>query len=185
MTKIETEIVKAFKKDTDLFIQLVYRYYHDDLIRWLHSKFKVNDNDAENIFQASVVKLYENIVQGKLKEFTSSPKTYFLGIGKNVYRDYSRRKKNVDSLAMEPYVKYEDPKDDIAQKVDFEEKLEQVENILKSMGPPCYPLLQLFYFEKKSWKDIAVRLSYKNANSAKNMKYKCEGKIRERINSDN
>ena len=52
MTKIETEIVKAFKKDTDLFIQLVYRYYHDDLIRWLHSKFKVNDNDAENIFQA-------------------------------------------------------------------------------------------------------------------------------------
>ena len=185
MTKIETEIVNAFKKDTDLFIQLVYRYYHDDLIHWLYSEFKADDNDAENIFQASVVKLYENIVQGKLKEFTSSPKTYFFGIGKNVCRDYSRKKRNAVDFELAPYVKYGDPKDDIAQKVDFEEKLERVEKILKSMGPPCYPLLQLFYFEKKSWKDIADLLSYKNANSAKNMKYKCEGKIRERINSDN
>ena len=108
-----------------------------------------------------------------------------MGIGKNVYRDYSRRKKNVDSLAMEPYVKYEDPKDDIAQKVDFEEKLEQVENILNQWGHHVTHFYNFSILKKKAGKILQSVYSYKNANSAKNMKYKCEGKIRERINSDN
>ncbi len=183
MSKLDKEIIKAFETDINLFFWLIYKYYQNDFISWLRSEFNANDNDAEEIFQASVVILNENRTQGKLKEFTSSPKTYLFGIGKNVYRDYSRKKRTVDNFSFEDFVKYYDYDEDIIQKIEFEERLEHVEKELKLMGAKCYRLLALFYYENKNYKDIVTILSsYKNSNVAKSSKEKCMKRLRKQLN---
>ncbi|WP_321287706.1 sigma-70 family RNA polymerase sigma factor [uncultured Sunxiuqinia sp.] len=183
MSKIDKEIIDSFDEDPSHSIRLIYRYYRNDFIGWVVTNNRLNSDEAEEIFQASVVAMYENKINGKLKEFTSSAKTYLFSVGKNKAKDYAKKKKNIEDFSFERYVMFDNSDDEIAVKKDFEERYEKVEAILKSLGSPCYPLLRLFYFERRSWKSIAAILTYKNANSAKNMKYKCEAKIREQINS--
>jgi hypothetical protein len=53
-----------------------------------------------------------------------------------------------------------------------------IKDIVDHMGKPCAPLLNLFYWEKKSWTMIADELEYSGADSAKTQKNKCMGKLK-------
>jgi hypothetical protein len=53
-----------------------------------------------------------------------------------------------------------------------------IKDIVDHMGKPCAPLLNLFYWEKKSWAMIADELEYSGADSAKTQKNKCMGKLK-------
>jgi DNA-directed RNA polymerase specialized sigma subunit len=49
------------------------------------------------------------------------------------------------------------------------------------LGDTCKRLLQLFYFEHKSWDLITEIMGYSTAASARNQKYKCDEKIRKNL----
>lgn len=53
-----------------------------------------------------------------------------------------------------------------------------IKEAVDTMGGPCAPLLNLFYWEKKSWAIIAKELEYSGADSAKTQKNKCMGKLK-------
>lgn len=53
-----------------------------------------------------------------------------------------------------------------------------IKEAVDSMEGPCAPLLNLFYWEKKSWAIIAEELEYSGADSAKTQKNKCMGKLK-------
>jgi DNA-directed RNA polymerase specialized sigma subunit len=60
-----------------------------------------------------------------------------------------------------------------------EEKFKKAETALQKLGDKCKKLLQLFYAQKKSFKEIADELDFTNEKIAKNQKYRCMEKARE------
>lgn len=57
--------------------------------------------------------------------------------------------------------------------IEKENKLNQVEEIVKQISKKCREIFELFYFKSMSMTEIAKRIGYKSVQSAKVQKYKC------------
>ena len=55
---------------------------------------------------------------------------------------------------------------------------EYVKIAIETLGDPCKQLLELHYYKNLGWAEIASKLGYANAASARNQKYKCLERIR-------
>lgn len=177
----DNEIINFLQSDLERGIDLIYSYYKIDFCSWIISKFNVAKEEAEEIFQASLLALIENLKSGKLSSFSSSLKTYLFSIGKNKCLDYLKKKKRYTVFSFYKFVLYDDGDQELIRKKEFEDKLNLVLEILEEIGPPCYVLLSMFYYENKNWASIANALGYKDEHSARSMKYKCIQKIRKLI----
>ena len=89
-----------------------------------------------------------------------------------------RKKKHIITI-VEEYVLYSVVDDsDITQKLELEKKIQSIDKALEEMGEPCKSIIELFYFQKLNWKQISQHLNYKNADTVKNIKYKCIQKLK-------
>ena len=50
------------------------------------------------------------------------------------------------------------------------------------LGDPCHSIIKMRYFYKLSMDTIHEKLGYKNADTAKNAKYKCMERLRTIVN---
>ena len=66
-----------------------------------------------------------------------------------------------------------------------EELLQMVERSLAQLGDPCKQILEKFYYHHKSNVDIAEELDYKNADTVKNLKYKCLQRLKKIFKENN
>lgn len=62
---------------------------------------------------------------------------------------------------------------ELEQLIEKENKLIQVENIVKQISKKCQEIFQMFYFKSMSMTEIAKKIGYKSVQSAKVQKYKC------------
>ena len=60
-----------------------------------------------------------------------------------------------------------------------DERAEAVRSALETLGEPCRTLLLLFYWEELSMEDIARRLGFANAATAKSKKYQCKKSLKD------
>ncbi len=73
----------------------IYEAYRDSFLGYAR-KYELSEEDVLEIYQDSVVKLYENVMSRKLNKLTSSLKTYLFSIGKfKIYEQLRYRKKRV------------------------------------------------------------------------------------------
>jgi RNA polymerase sigma factor (sigma-70 family) len=127
-------------------------------------------DDAKDIFQDALVILYKNVQSGN---FTLSVplKTYLLGIIKNLWLQELRRR-NKMPVAAEQF--------DIADAITEEEKdLDIAKAAFNLLGERCRQLLILFYFKKKTYRQLASFLAFGDEKTAKNQKYRCLQKAKE------
>ena len=127
-------------------------------------------DDAQDIFQDALVILYKKIHAGQL--VLSVPlKTYLLAVVKNCWLAELRRRKKLPVADTLPDIAddtiNEDPGFAIAS------------SAFNFLGKKCKELLILFYFKKKSLKDIAKELAFSSEMVAKNQKYRCIQKAKE------
>jgi len=127
-------------------------------------------DDAKDIFQDALVVLYKN-AQSENFTLTVPLKTYLLAIVKNLWRQELRRK-NKTPMTTEPA---EIPEIIINQEKDVDLAMAAF-NLL---GEKCKQLLILFYFEKKTYKELASFLAFGDERTAKNQKYRCLQKAKE------
>ncbi len=150
-----------------------YLSYRDEFIMWANKNYYCDFEEARDVYQATVIQFYENVQSGKLTRLTSDLKTYLFAIGKNKIRelrDSGRRFREMQD-------RYEGPEED-EDKVEKELLFEQLESSLTKLGDPCKRLLELYYYYKKNLTEIAETLEYKNADTVKNLKYKCLVRLR-------
>jgi DNA-directed RNA polymerase specialized sigma24 family protein len=57
------------------------------------------------------------------------------------------------------------------------EEAQIVRGALEKLGEPCRTLLLLFYWEELSMDEIAGRLGFANAETAKSKKYQCKKEL--------
>lgn len=178
----ENDWIEKIKSGDKQSFEELYIAYRKEFIVWVTSVYRLNLNDAQDIYQQSVVLLYENIVNNKLSELTSKIKTYLFAIGKNLMHENNR--KNARYLGLSE-ISEDDP---IEEELEVDEnygfRLSAVRDALQKLGDPCKRLLELHYFYNKSMEEISLELNYKNKDTTKNLKYKCMIRLRKIYHSE-
>ena len=162
-------------------LEKVYIEYREEFFHWLAKHYNCSYDDMQDIYQQSILIMYENIVNEKVVNFTGSVKTYLFAIGKNKYYELNRSmsKQSNDemiNLASEP--------DKLEEMEESDLQENKLAESLAKLGEPCKSLLEYYYYHNLSMQDIADKLGLKNTDTAKNMKYKCLKRLRTLFTED-
>ena len=128
-------------------------------------------DDAKDIFQETMIVLYERVRTGTF-ELNCLIKTYVYSVSRRLWLK-----------RLQQMNRYAPSLDGLHETVPVEEELEEHERVnsefemmnkaIGSLGEPCKSLLEAYYLEKKNMEEIAFSFGYTNADNAKNQKYKC------------
>ncbi len=174
------EMIKRGKKEA---LSVVYKEYRSEFTLWLIKHYGSRMDDAMEVYQETIITLYENVVSGRLSELSSSLKTYLFSIGKNKYLSMAR--KNRRNVSSEGHLRMVADDGEALEEAKLkDQRLSLVEASLQKLSDHCRELLKLYYYDQLSMEDIMERLDYKNANTAKNQKYKCMQQLRKLHNED-
>jgi RNA polymerase sigma factor (sigma-70 family) len=137
-------------------------------------------DDAEDMLQESLIILWERVRSGRF-EHSARLGTFLFGIAKNLWkRSLARRRREV------PAENDAEIGDDALSVLDVligQEETTVVLESLQKVGETCRRLLLLYYWEELSMEEIAARMGFANATTAKSKKYQCK-KALERILSE-
>lgn len=163
------------------------------VLSYLKKRFEIEEEDCKDIFQESVIILYNNIQLGKLNNLTSSLSTYFISICNNKALEFLRKNSkyaHLDSEKSFDLIDGEIQSDKIeallalddGDSVIQEQKEALVREIVKDLPSPCNELLWGFYRDELSMKTLAEMYNYKSESSVKVTKHRCCEKFRARYN---
>jgi RNA polymerase sigma factor (sigma-70 family) len=175
------EIVQLIRKKDPEGLTVLYETFRAEFVHWAVKFTKCDKNDAFDYYQATVIIVYDNIHTGKIEDLKSSLKTYVFSVGKNLAWQHKRQTARNEKISAEYYLELHMNTDDEHTRVEQENNLDLVSDCFNQLGDPCHSLLDLFYYHKNSMEEIALKLNYKNPETAKNQKYKCMERLRKLV----
>ncbi|HET6989739.1 MAG TPA: sigma-70 family RNA polymerase sigma factor [Bacteroidia bacterium] len=172
----DEEIIQALQQGNhSAALKQLYKYY--PAVRQLILQNSGNKHDAEDIYQEALIILCRKVKE-KNFQLTSGIKTFLFSISRLQWMNELRKKKKELISENVPEEK-ESEVEKLTSYLHEEEKFKKAESALMKLGEKCRQLLQLFYAQKKSFKEIADALDLSNEKVAKNQKYRCMEKARE------
>ncbi|MEK6154529.1 sigma-70 family RNA polymerase sigma factor [Flavobacteriaceae bacterium 3-367] len=137
---------------------------------------------AKDIYQEAFTAVWKNIRLGKfVPEGDTALNGYLFRIARNKWTDYLRSSEFKKKTALdETHPKISAKVETDVDETDVDERDRRLHKVIatfKILGEPCRHLLTIFYFEKKSLREIAKELNIGEA-SARNKKYRCIEKLR-------
>lgn len=174
--------IEDLKLDENKELRKIYSDYRSECISWLKSNYSLSENEGIETFQNAVIILYDNVMQGKIINASSTLKSYLFSIAKNKAYEMLRRKKQLVSSD-----EYDLPailvEDDYAIEIKLkkEEQYKSVDIGLTKLGDPCKTLLQLFYYKKMKMDEIKTLMAYESRDSVKTAKYKCIKRLKKMV----
>ena len=164
----DREILTVLRNDRNSAFQEIYARFYG-MIAHLIRQNSGTESDAEDIFQDTVVVLYEQVQSANLT-LTCTLKTYVYSIARNLWLKELRKRKSF--AKWKDYEKHVEIDHSGGDEVE-DGRMERVTMAIKNLGEKCRSILTLFYYHNKDMKDIAEELGYTNSDNAKNQKYKC------------
>ena len=172
----DEEIIQALQQGNQTSaLKKLYQYY--PAVRQMILQNSGNRHDSEDIYQETLIILCRKVKE-KDFELTAGLKTFLFSISRLQWLNELRKRKKVMLKDQEPQEK-ESEIQKLNSYLHEEVKFKKAENALTKIGEKCQKLLQLFYAQKKSFKEIAIELDFSNEKIAKNQKYRCMEKARE------
>ena len=153
----------------------LYRQYRSEFLAWMTAKYACSRDEARDIYQNTMLTLSQKAQNGGLETLNSSLKTYIYGIGKNKYKEYRRQYDRHSPLEKQAEDLIPAAEPDVVD----EEMVRLARQCLEQLGEPCKSLLELYYFHGLSMDEIKKHLIYRNAHTARNMKYKCMQRLKQ------
>jgi len=174
----ETLIIEKIRNGNKKELAEVYKAHRTEFVSWATRHYQCDPEEARDIYQASIISFYDNIIKEKLQHLNGSVKTYLFAIGKNKIMELRRADKKFTP---------ESNRDaDIEDSIDFESEgkelqLQVVQQCLEKLGDPCKTMLELYYFHQTGLEELAKKLHYKNSDTVKNLKSRCLLRLRELV----
>jgi len=131
-----------------------------------------NEDDAKDIFQESVIVLYNKVKSGSF-ELNSKLKTFIYSVCRRLWlKRLNQKSRNVsgDLIDLE---NVEAVDLDLAYHEEKDAQFQQMEKALQLLGEPCKTIIEDYYMQNRSMQDISEKFGYTNADNAKTQKYKC------------
>ncbi len=180
LVKQSIDWIASLKTNEHQTLKQIYSTYRSSCAALITRKYQLTEDESKEIFQLSVIILYDNIMSSKLEELHYDLKNYILGIAHNKVYELYRRKKREQKLKNETLIRCYLLSESEDSSVS-EELIAKLQNALQKIGDPCSHILQLFYYKNYSLSDITTLLDYKNVNTTKNLKYKCIKRLQKAI----
>ncbi len=174
--------VIRIRNQGDSALKDLYSLYRNECIDWLQKHYDLNEDNAKDTFQVSIVLLYENVIHGKIDGLSSSIKSYLFGIAKNKARDLIKSEVRLSKNKKHALIRYELLKD-AEDKEKNEVMIEKVRSTLSEMTDPCKTILELFYFKRMKLQDIAPVVGHRHVNTTKSKKHKCLKKLQKLVDN--
>ena len=174
--------IADFKNIQPEELKLLYSKFRDKSFKYLINNFNHSLDERKDIYHDSLLTLYTNIKEDKIKNWNGSLEGYLFGVLKNKSLEYVRRKKkNITLSRNERLVELINP-DENQITTPNEERMQLVSQALNLIKDPCNTLLKLFYLENKSYEEICLIMGYNNTDTAKSKKSKCLKRLRKLVN---
>ena len=138
--------------------------------------FSVSDDDIADIYQDTIISLYENVTSGKLNTLTSSLKTYLFAIGRfKLYRQIERNQK----ACYDEQVIYSSEEVQLFDIDMSEERKALLKSAIGRLGDKCRQILDLYYYKGMTLDEAQQFLHYSTKDVLKNQKSRCLKQLKE------
>lgn len=149
---------------------------HRRAITALVTRNSGSPDDANDILQEALIVLWERVRRGTYEQ-TASIGTFLYATARNIWLRRlarTRRERPEDPATR-------DTAGDEPSRLDIlisDEEQAALHAALDQLGEPCRSLLVMFYWEEATMEEIARRLGWANAATAKSKKYQCKEQLK-------
>jgi RNA polymerase sigma factor (sigma-70 family) len=181
VTKLpDSVVIHGIKNLDEKILRYLYQYTFPKVNQAI-SRQKGNSNDANDIFQDSIIDIIELAKRNKFNIHSSVDGF----IVKVALRKWGKKlKKSIDNRELQIDDDYTSDIDPLIEEVEDPKHFGSISRWLDELSDSCKRLIEEFHYYGCDWKHIAENLGYKSAASAKNQKYKCIEKLRLIITAD-
>jgi RNA polymerase sigma factor (sigma-70 family) len=171
----EKALLKGLAVNDRKSVETIYKLFYN-MVQTLIINNNGSSDDARDIFQETVIVLYEKAKSGSF-ELNCQLKTYVYSVSRRLWlKKLQQQQKYIPNLTgLDETVPVEEEVDNHSVR---NSEFQMMEKALMHLGEPCRSLIEAFYLQKKSMTDIAGHFGYTNADNAKNQKYKCLMRLR-------
>lgn len=179
----DESVLAGIRSNDERALDYLYQKCRGYCLRFITSNGG-DDETAADIYQDAVLVFWEKVRFEDL-QLTCSIQTYLNSICRYQWLDRLKQRKSV-------FINNPDELEFVADLTDWfddyeavhQQRLEQIMKALDEMeakGGNCKELLLLFFYEKKTMEELAIHFGYTNAENTKVQKYKCQERLKKRI----
>ena len=170
----DTSIIYNIHNGDDDELGKLYLKLKPEFIKLTVKNHMISTDDATDIFTEALFAFRDNIVNNSLKELDVDSKTYIFRIGFNMIAKHVKERSKYENRDITDSAEEINNTDD--------DKLELLAEIMKAhMSERCNKLLKLYYFDRRSYKQIQSWLNFTSKSSVKSQKSKCIKKLKNLI----
>lgn len=165
----DLSLIKELQCDNKDAYEILYLKFFPVIASYIKQN-SGNDEDAQDVFQETIIVLFEKV---KHPDFvlTSSLSTYLFAISKNIWLKHLRNQKFVVTD------QFDETSHHNAELLVHEEVevnlVENVDSWLNKITKHCQHILRALFFYNQSIETLMGIMGWKNRHTADNQKYKC------------
>lgn len=159
------------RKQQNLALNLLYKRHYGLLENYVLQN-SGNSEDAADVIQEVMLVFVQIITQGKFRG-ESTIKSLLYNICKNLWISELRRRKSTFVRHEKYEIESEKTELDISESIARTENLKYIMKVFNQLGEKCKKVLQLFYYEELTMKEVREKLNYSSEQVLRNKKYKC------------
>lgn len=175
MIRGEQKILSRLRAGDEKCLRELYQQHRNDFVHWACRQYPLEEEEAKDIFQVTMLAFYENAASGKITHLSCELKTYLFAIAKNHIHNLLRNKASSAN-----FVDVADIKETDNSLEEEEAKAHQktlVHQAIALLPPDNRKVLELYYFHDYDMASVAREMGYKNEGVAKVKKLQCLRKL--------
>ena len=182
-TYTDIEIINEIKAgNSDGVLLYLYQTTQYKLTSWI-LKNNGNEEEAQDIFQDSVLSFYQYVLEGNFKE-GASVDAFIFSVGRNKWINRAKQRNKLVSGVTEDSLGQTNPEEEGFSKIMDEDNTDKMNALLEKLGERCKQLLTYSIFYNLKMTDIAEKMAFSNADTAKTKNYKCKKRLMKIINEN-
>ena len=176
------DLLYGILKNDTIILQFIYKNFYSN-INFFIKKNNGDDDDANDIFQESIIIIYRKLKANDLV-LDCTFDTYLYSICRFLWLKQLEKRKIEKENIKDNHEFNDEIYDDSLEKVaDLNERYRLYQKHFANLGKDCQKILQL-YFDKVPLKNIAQIMGFKSEKYAKKRKFKCKEYLIKSIKQD-
>lgn len=166
ITMKDSEVVERIMKGDETALDFIYKQNYRTIVKMIMNH-KGSEDEAKDVYQEALIVFWQKALRTDFV-LTAKISTYIYAIAKNLWKKELDRKSRLTEPSKD--VEYEND-------TDKKERVKIINDCIASLGNVCRQVLTYYYFDGLSMQDIAQKMGFSNADTAKTKKYKCKQEL--------
>jgi RNA polymerase sigma factor (sigma-70 family) len=168
------DIIQGILSCNENVISSIYKENYQ-VIRQLINTNSGNDDDTADIFQDTMMVIYQKAKEGKLKIYVAFG-TYFYSIAKRLWFDELRKRKLKNLVPEKEDIEIIDDNEDFQKEILYNERHKLVWKYFEKLTDDCKKIIKLF-IEENSIAQVTNIMQFNSEQHTKNRRLRCKNRL--------